>query len=229
MVRQHSHISSVAWLIAPLRPLHKLVCQESKAAAKFKFVSTLTSNLYLEIILMTAFILTFGLHKNMIVDRPLIVRCDLVIDAEDIPLIFRLASGKQTPEDFPDGVQGMIQIKSFTALDSDVAVDAQRRRIWEEAKKKGHLLGHKSYSSSAKNATGLIDFHMEGTDQVLTFPLHLHNEAVTIAARMAEGKDVVYPVTGQTVHMNTNTDPSIGRTHLSPSHTSVTLQEWQNL
>ncbi|KJA26575.1 hypothetical protein HYPSUDRAFT_198853 [Hypholoma sublateritium FD-334 SS-4] len=120
-------LSSDVRFTVPLRSSHKLVCRESKAAAKFKFVSTLMANIYIEIArLMQASTMTFGLHKKMILDRPLIVRCDIAIDAEDLPLIFRLACRKQTPEDFPDGVQGMVQIKTFTALDANVAMDARR-------------------------------------------------------------------------------------------------------
>ena len=178
------------------------MCRESKAAgaAKFKFISTLMGNIYIETAFMQAFIMTFGLHEKTILDRPLIVRCDIAIDAEDLPLIFRIACRRQTPEDFPDGVQGMVQIKSFTALDANVAMDARRWKIWEEAKTKNHLLDRAL--PVGKNAAGLIDFHMEGTDQVLTYPLHILDGAIDITAKMALGKDVVYPITGQTVHMN---------------------------
>ena len=157
-------------------------------------------NIYIELELMEAFILTFGLHENMIVDRPLIVRCELVIDVDDIPLIFRLASGQQTPEDFPAGVQGMIQIKAFTPLDPTIAMDARRWKIWELAKTEKHLLDRTT--PLGKNATGLIDFHMEGTNQVLTVPMRIHTRALGVATRMAAGRDVVYPVTGQKVHLN---------------------------
>lgn len=186
------------------RPSHKLVCGESKAAAKFKFVSTLMGNVFIDVTLMEVFILTFGLHENMIVDRPLIVRCDLAIDAEDLPLIFRLASQKQTPEEFPDGVQGMLQIKSFTPLDPVVAMDAQRWRIWQQARKTKHPLD-RTGTPVGKIATGLVDFHMEGTSQVLTLPLHIHSGAIESAAALSTGKDIVCPVapfTGEKVHLN---------------------------
>ncbi len=114
---------------------------------------------------METFVLTFGLHKNMITDRPFIVRCDLSIDSEDLSIISRLTCGQQTPENFPDGVQGMLQIKSFTPLDSSVAMDARRWKIWEQAKMKHHAfqaLNKKPPGPIGKNATGLIDFHMEG-------------------------------------------------------------------
>ncbi len=97
-------------------------------------------NVTIDSLLIAAFVMTFGLHENMILDRPLIVRCDLSIDADDLPLIFRLAAGKQTPEDFPDGVQGMLQIKSFIPLDANVAMDARRWKIWQQAKMQNHLL-----------------------------------------------------------------------------------------
>ncbi len=88
MVSQALPCSFVKHLTAHYRPSHKLVCREPKAAAKFKFVSTLMGNEYIEFHFIEAFILTFKLHENMIVDRPLIVRCDLVIDPEDIPRYF---------------------------------------------------------------------------------------------------------------------------------------------
>lgn len=188
------------------------MCQESKAAAKFKFVSTLMANIFTDIVLMETFVLTFGLHENMVVDRPLIVRCDLAIDAEDIPLIFRLASRKQTPEDYPGGVQGMLQIKSFTPLDPDVAMDARRWRIWEQAKKTNHPLDH---TAVGKNATGLIDFHMEGTNQVLTVPIHIHDGTVASATAMSTGTDVVCPVTGQKIHINITPMVNIGFVHFN--------------
>ena len=195
------------------RPSHKLVCQQSKTAVKFKFVSTLMGNVTIDSFLMAAFVLTFGLHENMILDQPLIVRCDLAIDAEDLPLIFRLAAGKQTPEDFPDGVQGMLQIKSFTPLDANVAMDARRWKIWQQAKMQNHLLDWAA--PVGKNATGLIDFHMEGTDQVLTFPFHVRNGATDVAASLAKGKDVVHPFNGQTVHLNLTSMTLVGFVNFS--------------
>ncbi len=154
-------------------------------------------NVIIDITLMEVFILTFGLHENMIVDRPLIVRCDLVIDAEDLPLIFRLASQKQTPEDFPGGVQGMLQIKSFTPLDPVVAMDAPRWRIWQQARKTKHPLD-RTGTPVGKIATGLVDFHMEGTSQVLTLPLHIHSGAIESAAALSTGKRHNLP--GSPVH-----------------------------
>lgn len=35
--------------------------------------------------------------------------------------------------------------------------------------------------------TGLIDFHMEGTDQVITIPLNVYDEAMTFSRTIADG------------------------------------------
>ena len=196
------------WLITRSRPSHKLVCQDSKAAAKFKLVSTLMGNTYLELALVETFVMLFKLHEKKILDRPLIARCDLVIDAEDIPLIYRLAAGQQTPEDFPDGVQGMIQIKALTPLDSNVAIDARRRKIWEQARTKNHIV--EQDRPVGRNPTGLIDFHMEGTSQVLTIPIHVHDGAIDCARGMIAGKDAICPATGETVHISGSPMVSIG-------------------
>ena len=158
-------------------------------------------NMNIELSLMTAFVQTFELRENMTVDGPLIVRCDLAIDSEDLSLIFRLASRDKTPEDFPDGVRGMLQIKSFTPLDPNVAMDTWRWKMWEKAKTESSLITRR-IGPIRKIATGLIDFHMEGTDQVLTFPVHIHDKEVAIVAAMSGEKDVVVSESGKSVHIN---------------------------
>ena len=183
------------------RPSHKLVCQDSKAASKFKFVTTLMGNMNIENLIKIAFIQTFELRENMTVDGPLIVRCDLAIDSEDLPLIFRLASRNKTPEDFPDGVRGMLQIKSFTPLDPNVAImEPTRWKTWQIAKAKKTILMLRD-DSVVKIATGLIEFHMEGTDQILIFPVHIHNQEVAIVKTMSGELDIVSK-TGTGAHLN---------------------------
>ncbi len=152
--------------------------------------------------------MTFGLHENMILDRPLIVRCDLAIDVDDLPLIFRLAAGEKTPEEFPDGVQGMLQIKSFTPLDANVAMDNRRWNIWRQARTQNHLLDRNI--PIGKNPTGLIDFHMEGTDQVLTSPFHILDGATNVATAFSRGKDILCPFTGRMVRLSKTAMSIIG-------------------
>ncbi|KJA26602.1 hypothetical protein HYPSUDRAFT_36315 [Hypholoma sublateritium FD-334 SS-4] len=168
-------------------PSHKLVCQDSKAAAKLKLVTALTTNLHIEWTLMYTFVLAFGLQDRMILDRPLIARCELAVDAVDISIISRLTSGEQTPEDYPDGVEGMLQVKHFAQLEAAVAIDAGRRKIWEHARRRNHIIQR---GPIGKNATGLIDYHMEGTDQVITIPLNIHDGAITVSRTMAEGVEI---------------------------------------
>ncbi len=74
-----------------------------------------------------------------------------------------------------------------------------------------------------KNATGLIDFHMEGTDQVLTFPLNIYDTAVKCATEIAAGKDSVYPATGQTIHINITPMAVIGFVHFKLCFNRVQL------
>ncbi|KJA26598.1 hypothetical protein HYPSUDRAFT_213177 [Hypholoma sublateritium FD-334 SS-4] len=172
-------------------PLHKFVCQESKAAAKLKLVTTLMSIPRFELTLMSTFAFTFGLHKKMILDRPLIMQCDLAVDAADMSIIFSLTSGKQTPDDYPDGVEGMLQLKWFSPLDPAVVIDPGRRKIWEEARAKNHV---KRRAPIGKYVTGLIDFHMEGTDQVITMPLNIADQAIALSRMVAGGVCAQDPV-----------------------------------
>ncbi|KJA26606.1 hypothetical protein HYPSUDRAFT_198876 [Hypholoma sublateritium FD-334 SS-4] len=116
------------------KPTHKLVCRESKAAAKLKLVHTFAASPLILSMLTDTFSLAFDFHNKIILDRPLIMQCDLVVDAADLSIIFSLTSGKQTPDDYPDGVEGMIQLKTFIPLDPTVAIDAGRRKIWEQAR-----------------------------------------------------------------------------------------------
>lgn len=157
------------------RSLHKPVCKATMATAKLKLVNMLGSNSYIMQLIMMAFIRKFDLHKKMILDRPLIVRCDLAVDPAELPLILRIMSGELWPFQFPKGVQGMVQIKGMDKLDSDIAVDTRRMKIWEEAR------ARPAPGWAPHNATGLIDFHMEGTDQVVIMPLNIHDAAIRCA------------------------------------------------
>lgn len=160
------------------------MCQDSKAAAKLRLVTALTADLHIECTLMYTFVLAFGLQDKMILDRPLIARCELAVDATDMTIVSRLVSGEQTPEDYPDGVEGMLQVKHFVQLDPNVATDDGRRKIWEQARLKNHAAQR---GPIGKNATGLIDYHMEGTDQVITIPLNIHDGAIACSRTMADG------------------------------------------
>lgn len=175
------------------------MCQQSKGAAKFKLVTTLMANLHMECTIMYTFILAFGLDKNMILDRPMIARCDLAVDAVDMSIIFRLVSGEQTPDDYPDGVEGMLQVKYFTRLNPIIAIDPGRRKIWEQARLKNHII-HRS-GPVGKYPTGLVDFHMEGTEQVVTIPLNIHEEAMMCSRMMGNGAYVEDPTTGKEIHV----------------------------
>ncbi len=73
---------------------------------------------------------------------------------------------------------GMVQIKGMDKLDSDTAVDPRRMKIWEEARARP---AHPAPGWGPHNATGLIDFHMEGTDQVVIMPINIHDAAVRCA------------------------------------------------
>ena len=151
------------------------MCQDSKAAAKIKLVHTLASSPFASHNLVEIFSIAFGLHNHIIRDKPLLARCDLAIDAADMSIIFSLMSGEQTPEDYPQGVKGMLQIKSFVALDPAVSIDARRRQIWEQARLKNIELQD---GVVVYNVTGLIDFHLEGTDQVVTIPMNITDKAI---------------------------------------------------
>lgn len=189
------------------RPSHKLVCQESTAAAKLKLVHTFTANVHIEFSLMDTFSLAFGFHKNMILDRPMIARCDLAIDASDLSIIHSLTSGQMTPNDYPNGVEGMLQIKSFIPLNPNVAIDAGRWKIWEQARVKNHRLQRGPVGTTP---TGLIDFHMEGTDQVITKPLNILDAAIVSSRFMDKGVYVEHPTTGKEVHVPISVSVGIG-------------------
>lgn len=182
------------------RPLHKFACQKSKAAAKLKLVTTLMSNPFFQFTLMYTFAFAFDLHKKKILDRPLIMQCDLAVDAADMSIIFSLTSGKQTPEDYPNGVEGMLQFKWFSPLDSAIAIDPGRRKIWEHARAKNH---NKQRGPIDNTVTGLIDFHMEGTDQVITMPLNIDDNAIECSRIISGGVYAQDPVSSrlQEVHV----------------------------
>ena len=163
--------------------------------------------MFMEAFLMATFAVAFGLHSKMIVDRPFIARCDLAIDAADMSIIFNLTSGKQTPNDYPNGVEGMVQIKSFIPLDSATAIDARRRKIWEEARVKNHRL---QPGPVGKNAAALIDFHMEGTDQVVTIPLNLYDMLLENTKCMSTGVYIEHPTSGEEMHLPLLPNMSIG-------------------
>lgn len=137
-----------------------------------------------------AFVLTYDLHKEMIVDRPLIVRCDLAVDAAQMVNITRLVSGELTLDDFPDGTEGMLQIKTFTSLDSSRAIDEGRMKLWQAAVN----VMQQSEGGTIRNTVGIVDFHMEGTDQVSSFTLHIHDAAVQ-EARAGKGYTMVSALT----------------------------------
>lgn len=147
---------------------------------------------------MDTFCLAFRLSEKMILDRPLIARVDLAVDPADMSIIFSLTSGRQTPEDYPDGVEGMLQIKSFIPLNPDTAIDAGRRKIWEQARLKNHIW---QSGPVGKTPTGLIDFHMEGTDQIITIPLNIYDKAIELSRSVARGWLVEDPRTGMDVHV----------------------------
>ena len=190
----------------PARPSHKLVCQESKAAAKLKLVHTFTADIHIEFSLMDTFCLAFGLHKNMILDRPMIARCDLAVDASDLAIIHSLTSGQMTPDDYPHGVEGMLQIKSFIPLDPNVAIDAGRWKIWEQARMKNHRL---QKGPIGETPTGLIDFYMEGTNQVITKPLNILDIAIVGSRIMSGGLHVEHP-SGKGLHVPISLSFAIG-------------------
>lgn len=148
------------------------------ATAKLKLVNMFGSNSYIMQLIMMAFVRTFNLHEKMILDKPLIVRCDLAVDPVELPIILRIICGEVWPFQFPKGVQGMVQIKGMDKLDSDTAVDTRRMKIWEEARTRP---AHPAPGWGPHNATGLIDFHMEGTDQVVIMPINIHDAAVRCA------------------------------------------------
>lgn len=186
------------------------MCQEPKAAAKLKLVQALLADVYVELGLMDTFSLAFGLHNKMILDHPLIARVDLAVDAADLSIIFSLTSGKKTPDDYPDGVEGMLQIKSFIPLDPTVAVDAGRRKIWEQARLKNHI---RQNGPAGKTPTGLIDFHMEGTNQVITTPLHIYEQAIKVSAVLARGGYLQDPGTGKEVYVQVTLESSVQSVH----------------
>ncbi|KJA18482.1 hypothetical protein HYPSUDRAFT_218164 [Hypholoma sublateritium FD-334 SS-4] len=171
-------------------PLHKLVCAESFGAATVKLVNTFTANHYIQYFMQLAFVLTYDLHKGMIVDRPLIVRCDLAVDAAQMVNISRLVSGELTLDDFPDGTEGMLQIKTFTPLDSSRAIDEGRMKLWQAA------VTGQSEGGASRNTVGIVDFHMEGTDQVSSVTLHIHDAAVQ-EAKSGKGYTMVSALTQQ--------------------------------
>ena len=157
------------------RPSHKIMCRNSNAAAKLKLVYTFASNRHALYILLGTFAVAFRLHAKKILDRPMIVRCDLAVDAADMSIIFSLTSGKQTPKDYPNGVEGMVQIKSFIPFYSTAAIDAGRRKIWEQTRLNNREL---EIDLLGRKPIGLIDFHLEGTDQVITIPFTIPDDSI---------------------------------------------------
>lgn len=148
------------------RPLHKQICKEPSAAANFKLLGSFISNEYLMFQLKKACVLAYQLHEEPITVDPLISRCDLAIDVANLSTIGQLLSRTNSPSDFPDGVQGMLQVKSFVPLNSNVAIDTGRRQLWEDSRR------------NTPDRVVLIDFNMEGTSQVSTIALNICKAAI---------------------------------------------------
>ncbi len=79
----------------------------------------------------------------------------------------------------------MLQMKLMTVLDPSVAIDSGREKIWKDAKREAFLRsGHfklPTVNLGPILAVGLVDFHLEGTDQVITLPLPIQEVAVDMA------------------------------------------------
>ncbi|KJA26124.1 hypothetical protein HYPSUDRAFT_199336 [Hypholoma sublateritium FD-334 SS-4] len=131
-----------------------------------------------------AFITAVGVDKEFTRNNLYIARCDLSIEP-DLDVVSSLARRERLVSDFPNGVEGMLQMKLITLLDPSVAIDSGREKIWEDAKRDAFLRsGHfrlPTVNLGPILAVGLVDFHMEGTDQVITLPLPVQEKALYMA------------------------------------------------
>ncbi len=152
------------------------MCRNTKAGATLKVIYTFASNGPALRTLIGTFATAFHLYIEKILDRPMIARCDLVVDAADMSIIFALVSGKQTPEDYPDGVEGMVQIKSFIPFYSSGDLNAGHQKIWEQL----HPIINQALEtdSLSKTPIGLLDFCLEGTEQVITIPVTVPDNSI---------------------------------------------------
>ena len=142
------------------------------------------SDIWCMTILPQAFITAVGVYKEFTRNNLYIARCDLSIEP-DLDIVASLVRRERLVSDFPNGVEGMLQMKLMTVLDPSVAIDSGREKIWADAKREAFLRsGHfklPTVNLGPILAVGLVDFHLEGTDQVITLPLPIQEVAVDMA------------------------------------------------
>ncbi|KAF9474260.1 hypothetical protein BDN70DRAFT_884996 [Pholiota conissans] len=152
-------------------PTHKKVCKEASSSMP-KFLGSFIANPLLNHTLQVPFVLAFDLRKNPILDQPLIARCDVQIEPSDMTYIMSLAFGRMSPAELAKGTEGMLQVKTFIPLDAEKAIDITRMEVWKNTKYPNKERGF------AGNPTVLVDFHMKGTKQTITYGLVIEDSAI---------------------------------------------------
>lgn len=158
--------------------MHKVKCKQSDVSPTLKMVSTLMALAKPVLFLQYGAIVCIGVHSPKRKDKPYIVRCDLFIEAEH-DVIEALSKGNRTASDYPHGVQGMLQVKSLALVDPKLDVDEGRLLVWKQA----HNAGNQPQYSGDVLLICLVDFHMEGTDQIITLPISLTSTAFSLATQ----------------------------------------------
>ena len=131
-----------------------------------------------------ALICAVGVDKEFTRNSLYIARCDLSIEP-DFTVVTGLSRRTRSVSDYPNGVQGMLQMKPMILLDPSVAIDSGREKIWEDAKKAAFMRSSHfklpTVNMGPIIAVGLVDFHIEGTEQVITLPLPIQEMALSLA------------------------------------------------
>jgi hypothetical protein len=122
--------------------------------------------------LQLAFVLEFNLNEKLILDKPIIARCDVSIDPADMTYTMRLVMGRIGDDELSQGTQGMLQVKSFIPQENSKTLDQNRMGIWRNVKKGNEERG------LIGRPVGLVDFYMKGTVQTLTVGILVQEDAV---------------------------------------------------
>ncbi len=123
-VAVHNSIDKLSLLY---RTVHKKVCKVSEIPATFKLIHTLMSDVWCLASLPQALICAVGVDKEFTRNSLYIARCDLSIEP-DFSVVTGLSRGTRSVSDYPNGVQGMLQMKPMILLDPSVAIDSAREK-----------------------------------------------------------------------------------------------------
>ncbi|KAF8957173.1 hypothetical protein BDZ97DRAFT_118334 [Flammula alnicola] len=152
-------------------PIHKQVCKEASSSIP-KLLNSFVVNPLLNHFMQLAFIISFNLNEKLILDEPFIVRCDIAVEPADMMYVMRLVMGQLPPAERAQGTEGMLQIKSFLPLRASETIDRARMEIWKNTKTGNVERGF------TKNAVGLVDFYMKGTEQTITYGVVIQDDAI---------------------------------------------------